>query len=474
MKNTFYNFFYQSLFQVFKIILPIITIPIVSNALGPNGIGTYNYTNSIAQYFVLIAGLGVGVYGNREIARVRENKENLSKKFWEIFNMSFLVSVVSLMLYLLVVSFSKDRSYFYLQSFVIIAAIFDISWFFMGIEDFKKSSLSSLIAQFISFMGILLFVNDSSDLWIYILIQSMNILISQVIMWFFIGKEIIFIRTRIKDIVKHVKPSLQFFIPKVAIILYTNLNKTLLGWLDTRDSVGYFTNTLIMNSILVTLVTTLDLVLLPKFSNLAAKGDTDSIIRTIKKSIHIQLFFTIAMMFGLLIITPKLVPWFFGEKFLLLRNTIPMVSPLVIIMPLGMAVGRQYLVPLNRIGVYNKAVIIGAIVSIITNIILIPFLGIYGAITSTLLAELFVTFTRFVAFKKETKMRFDMKSISIYTISGIIMYLGATILTQNLSPSLVTTLIQVATGFIIYMLLTSIMKVNPLINIFKQRKSLNT
>ncbi|HDT8132976.1 TPA: oligosaccharide flippase family protein, partial [Enterococcus faecalis] len=46
MKNIAKNFFYQSLFQVAKIIIPIITIPIVSNALGPAGLGIYNYTFS--------------------------------------------------------------------------------------------------------------------------------------------------------------------------------------------------------------------------------------------------------------------------------------------------------------------------------------------------------------------------------------------------------------------------------------------
>lgn len=472
MKKTFQNFVYQSIFQLVKIILPLITIPIVSNALGPKGIGVFNYTNSIVQYFVLLAGLGVGVYGNREIARVRDNKTELSKRFWEIFNMSFLVSTFSLVLYIIIVSFSDDKFYFYLQSLIIIGALFDISWFFMGIEDFKKSSLSSLVAQFISFLGIILFVKDSNDLWIYILIQSMNILISQVIMWVFIRKKITFIMPEMVDILKHVNPSLQYFIPKIAIILYTNLNKTLLGWLDTKDSVGYFTNTLIMNGILVTLVTTLDLVLLPRFSNLVAKGDTKSMLNTIKKSIQIQLFFTIAMMFGILIITPKLVPWFFGDKFLLLVKTIPIVSPLIVIIPLGMAVGRQYLVPLNRIGVYNRAVIIGAIVSIITNLILIPFIGIYGAIVATLLAELFVTLTRFTAFKKETKIQFDMKSIIIYIASGIVMYFGTTSITQTMFPSILTTLTQATIGFIIYIFLTTIMQVNPLINMLKQRKNL--
>ncbi len=290
MKKTINNFMYQSIFQLVKIILPLITIPIVSNALGPDGIGTYNYTNSIAQYFVLIAGLGVGVYGNREIAIVRENKEKLSQRFWELFCMSFIISLFSLVAYLLIVSFSEDRIYFYLQSLIVVAAVFDISWFFMGIEDFKKISLSSLFSQIITFLGIVIFVKEANDLWIYILLQSMSILIAQVITWIFIFDKINIKKIALQDIFKHLYPSLQYFIPKIAIILYTNMNKTLLGWLDSKNSVGYYANTLIINGVLVTLVTTLDLVLLPKFSNLVSKGKNEDIVKAMKKTINIQLF----------------------------------------------------------------------------------------------------------------------------------------------------------------------------------------
>lgn len=316
MKKTFYNFIYQSIFQIVKIILPIITIPIVSNALGPSGIGTYNYINSIAQYFVLIAGLGVGVYGNKEIAIVSDDKEKLTRKFWELFGMSFIVSLTSLLVYLIIVSFSDDRFYFYLQSLVILAALFDVSWFFMGIEDFKKTSLSSLIAQIISFIGILVFIKKPEDLWIYILIQSLTLLISQVIMWTFIWEKIEFKKIHLSSMLRHILPSLQFFVPKIAIVLYTNLNKTLLGLLDTKDSVGYYTNTLALNSIIVVLITTLDSVLLPKFSNLVSKGDVKIVLNLIKKTLNLQFFLTIPLMFGVLLITPKLVPWFFGEQFL--------------------------------------------------------------------------------------------------------------------------------------------------------------
>jgi len=237
--------------------------------------------------------------------------------------------------------------------------------------------------------------------------------------------------------------------------------------MDSKESVGFYTNTLILNGVLVTLITTIDMVLLPKFSNLVSKGDIKSVLKIISKSLNIQVFFTLPLMFGIILITPKLVPWYFGNEFLILIKTIPLVSPLVIIMPLGTAIGRQYLVPFNRIKVYNIAVILGAIVSIVANFVFIPVLGLYGALIATLLAELFVTFTRFVSFLKETKIKLPLVSFFCYFFSSLLMYIGVRIITNNLSVSIFTTIIQIILGITIYMVLTSILKNNPLISIVK-------
>ncbi|EKZ0168181.1 oligosaccharide flippase family protein, partial [Enterococcus faecalis] len=161
MKNIAKNFFYQSLFQVAKIIIPIITIPIVSNALGPAELGIYNYTFSIAQYFVLVAGLGVTIYGNREIALAyNRNKQELSKVFWEIFVFKALITIGVIVVYFIVALFLDNRIYLFIQSLTILTVFFDVSWFFMGIEDFKKVSMSSLFVQLITFVLIILFIKN--------------------------------------------------------------------------------------------------------------------------------------------------------------------------------------------------------------------------------------------------------------------------------------------------------------------------
>ena len=58
-KNISANYIYNLIYQIFVIILPIITTPYVSRVLGANGIGIYSYTLSIVTYFTLIGGLGI-------------------------------------------------------------------------------------------------------------------------------------------------------------------------------------------------------------------------------------------------------------------------------------------------------------------------------------------------------------------------------------------------------------------------------
>lgn len=268
MKNIAKNFFYQSLFQLTKIILPIITIPIVSNALGPSGIGLYNYTFSIVQYFVLFAGLGVTMYGNREITLTyNRKKEALSEVFWEILLFKALVSLIVIVVYFIVVSLLNNRSYLFVQSL----AIFAVSWFFMGIEDFKKTSIANLVVQLVTFFLILFLIKNEDDTLKYTLIQGLGLVCSQVSVWFFIPKYIHLTKVDLKKSLSHLKGSFDYFIPQIAIMLYTNLNKTLLGFTLGSVAVGYFTNSLQLNTVFITIITTLDIVLLPHMTSFFAK-----------------------------------------------------------------------------------------------------------------------------------------------------------------------------------------------------------
>ena len=119
MKKVFENFIYQSIYQVLLIILPIITIPIISDTLGPTGVGIFNYVYSITNYFILFIGLGLANYGVREIAQVRESKQKLSQKFWELQIFNFVISTAVLTLFFIITSYLKYSNYYLILSLAV-------------------------------------------------------------------------------------------------------------------------------------------------------------------------------------------------------------------------------------------------------------------------------------------------------------------------------------------------------------------
>lgn len=165
------NYLYNASYQVLLILLPLITGPYVSRILGPTGVGINSYTYSIANWYVLLGSIGVGLYGNRQIAYVRSNEKDLALNFWEIFFMKATVVIIFFAFYIVyVVKFGKYKKFELAQSVYLVAALFDISWFFMGVEDFKRTVTRNTIVKIISLILILIFVKSKSDLLLYIYI----------------------------------------------------------------------------------------------------------------------------------------------------------------------------------------------------------------------------------------------------------------------------------------------------------------
>ncbi|WP_270313630.1 oligosaccharide flippase family protein [Vagococcus fluvialis] len=472
MKKLVHNFIYQAIYQITLIALPIITIPVVSHSLGVDGVGFYNYILSIVTYFILFAGLGLANYGVREIATVNDisQKDVLSKKFWELEIFNIIVAISVILLYFVFILFLPNKEYLIVSGISLVATLFDISWFYQGIQNFKQVSIVNLIVKLISFILIILFINSKEDLMLYFLIQSTSVLISNMSLWLYLKKYIIFVKVGLKDSMKHFKPALHYFIGKVSITLYTTLNKTLLGVLSTTAVVGIYTSSLQLITIMITLIGTVDMVLMPYMTRLVSENDEDRLLTILEKTIDLQLFFSIPLMYGIILINEKLIPWFYGDSFSYLNKTVPFMATLVIIIPLGISIVRQYLFPLNKIREFNISVTIAAAIGIFLSVILIPLVGVWGAILSTLISEISVTGYRVYELIKHTKFKFNVKRIILYFLCSMIMYIVTYYLTKDLNPNFITTSIQVLVGVIIYMLGTYLLNTNQIVNYYMIRK----
>ena len=223
MKKENKNFLYNVIYQLFIYIFPLITVPYTSRILGASNIGIYSYTYSIISFFMLVAMLGINNYGNRAISRVRDDKDKTSYTFCSIYYLQLMLAIIVLIVYLIYVIFfcNEYKLIFLLQTFNLFSTLFDINWFYFGLEKFKLTITRNIIIKVISTILIFIFVKSKSDLWIYTLIMSISILISQLYLVGILHKYITLRKIPVKECLKNLKGCAILFIP---VLAYGNIS----------------------------------------------------------------------------------------------------------------------------------------------------------------------------------------------------------------------------------------------------------
>ncbi|ASR40888.1 hypothetical protein BEN83_05040 [Ligilactobacillus agilis] len=220
------NYLYNAGYQMLALIIPFITAPYISRTLKPHGVGIYADTNAWIQWFVLLASVGIALYGNREIAYVRDDKEKLSRTFWEIQVVKMIMTVISyIVLCFFLNVYTQYKNYMWIQSLNILAVAFDISWFYMGIEDFKRTVIRNTLVKLMSLALILLFVKSPNDIGVYIFLTTLSVTLGNFTLW--PRLRILLVRVGLNTLrpLKHLKTSLALFVPQIATQVYLILGR---------------------------------------------------------------------------------------------------------------------------------------------------------------------------------------------------------------------------------------------------------
>lgn len=456
------NFLYNASYQIFILIIPLLTTPYLARVLGPQGVGINSYTNSVMQYFVIFGCLGTNIYGNRKIAFVRDNKYKLSQTFWEIFLLRFLMLLISLLCFIvLIMNIDKNYFQYYVaQGFTIIANIIDISWFFMGIERFSVTVIRNFLVKIVTLVCIFVFVKSFNDLFIYILILSVSTMLGNLTMVSNL-KGVIY-KPKISEInfLKHFYPSLLLFIPEVATQIYLILNKTMLGSIVSVQASGFYDQSDKIVKIILAVVTATGTVMLPHVANAFSNGQVQKTKEYLYDSFSIVTSLSVPMFFGLMAISSKLVPLFFTDKFLIVVPLMQIESIVIVLIAWSNAIGIQYLLPTKQTKKYTTSVILGAIVNIILNVPLILWVNTFGAIISTVISEFFVTAYQIYSIRNQISMTKLFKDTYKYMIAGLIMFIIVFLTNDLLSISWVSILIEVVIGILVYAVCIMLLRVN--------------
>lgn len=460
------NFIYNILYQILIMLIPLITVPYVSRILGSDGIGTYSYTYSIAYYFMIFAMLGLNNYGNRTIAKVRDNRKNLSKTFKEIYCLQLFTSILMTLIYYLYLLFFKTdyKEIALIQSINIISCLFDINWFFFGIEKFKLTVTRNTIIKTLSLLLIFLFVKNKNDVWVYTLILSGCVLLSQISLWPYLQKYIDNVNVSFKDIFKHFNPCIKLFLPVIAVAIYKVMDKTMIGWFSSVSEVGFYENAEKIINVPNAIIAALGTVMLPRMSNLYANNKDKESKNIINKSIKMMMFLAFAMMFGLICISKNFSIIFFGKEFEKSGVIIILLSITIIFLAWGNVLRTQYLIPKEYDKVYIESAFIGALINLMFNLIFIPRFASIGACIGTIVAEFSVTLFQTISIKKELPIKDYIKGIIPFFLKSFIMFVLVYPLNLFNINSLIRIMVQILLACIIYFIL-NYNYINSLVNI---------
>lgn len=446
------NYLYNLVYQVLILVLPIITTPYISRVLGAENVGIYSFTISIVTYFSLFGTLGVSLYGQREIAYARENNNKRKKIFIEIIIFRFITMSISILIYFFTYARNNEYStYYQILILYLLASVFDISWFFQGIEEFKKTVTRNVIVRTASVCSIFLFVKTSEDLSKYLLIYSLADLLGNLSLWLYLPRYFKGIQIKHINIKRHMIPIILLFIPQIAIKLYNIVDRTMIGYMiEQKSELGNYEEAYKLINVLFTVVSSLGVVMVPRIASTFATGDKKTLNQYIIKSFRFTFFLAFPMMMGIITISKEFVPIFLGEGYDKSVIIINILAPMILLCGITNVIGTQYLLPTKRQKEYTFSILAGLIVNIILNLIAITIAGAIGAAVATTIAQFVVVIIQILYVKKELPIKQALRYMKKYLIASLIMLIVCLVLGIFISNDVASVITKVILGAIIY------------------------
>lgn len=457
MTNVKKNISYQTIYQILTTALPLITAPYLSRVLGASQQGVYSYTNSVVSYFSLFAMLGIVNHGTRAIASCGNNTIKRSEQFEAIFLIQIVTSCMAFTAYILYLLLfcRENRVIAAIQIMTIIACFFDINWLFFGMEQFRITVTRNLVVKIVCVIGILCFVKQSSDLWIYTIFMSGSLLASNIILIFLAPRYLSFTKIKKDIVIKNLKPALILFIPVFAMTVYHVMDKTMLGILSDYQNSGYYYNADKIINIPIGIISGISTVLFPRMVSVLKEKSEVKFQNMFAKCVEGIVLISIILAFGIAAIANEFVPWFFGKEYIACIILVQALAPVMVIKSISTVVRYQYLIPLGKDRIFIYSVLAGAIINVIANMIFIPNLGALGAVIGTLLAELIACIVQLAFISRDIKIWSLFNNLITYIFMGIIMFiivrLNAHILNINIFFKCI---IEILIGIVVFTVLS--------------------
>ncbi|WKY46446.1 flippase [Eubacteriaceae bacterium ES3] len=457
-KNSIYNVAYRML----NVLFPLITATYISRVLFAQGVGQVSYAQNIVSYFTTIAALGIPNYGTREIAKLKGKKELTNSLFTELFTINFIsTALCTTAYYLMIMSieyFQRNINLYMIIGMAIIFNFINVEWLYQGVEEYGYIAKRSFAVKILTLVSILVFVRTENDISTYAAIYCIGIGGNNLFNIINLRKYGVKVTVREVHLKKHLKPVLILLASAIAVELYTMVDTTMIGILCSDENVGYYTNAMKLIKILISVITAIGGVLLPRLSYYNIQGNIDGCSKIVNKVLSILIYFFVPSEIGILLVAGQIMPLLFGSSFEPGVTTLRIASLLICTLGFSNLFGTQILLTFGAEKKLLFCTIFGAIVNVILNAFLIQKFAQNGAALASVVSESIVTLLAILFSSRYISIDLDKKfllSIAFSTV-GMAIVVGSIQITQL--SDILKLFISVVLGGSIYFLLSILTK----------------
>ena len=452
------NALFNILYRVLNVIFPLLSVSYVSRVLAPEGLGKIAYAHNIVSYFVMFAALGIPQYGTREIACRQNDPQRMKKLFSELLVLNFLSTSVCLVLYYLLVgaAFSGERILYLVFSLELLFNYINIDWLYQGREDYVYISLRSILVKVLSLILLVSFVKNPRDYVIYALITCLALGCNYIFNVFHARK---FIGLSLKglNLSQHIKPILILMLSSITSSLYCKVDVTMLGWMSSDAVVGYYANSHKIVNIILTLVTAVTAVFLPRLSYIYAQ-EREKYQYYLSMGVKIVLLLALPGCIGLILVAEPLVVTLFGGLFDPAAPTVQILAILIPIKGVGDLLCYQAIISSGNERHLVKSRILAGVANILLNSFLIPKFGQNGAALASVVSELIVNGMLLRYSLTLEKPRIEKGFLWSAMVSTGVMAVVVVLLRRLLYTPLLSLVVPVVAGAAVYLVVLVMLK----------------
>lgn len=485
-KSISKNIFFKLLLNIFNLIIPILIGPYALRVLGPENMGTVNFSQTIYGYFYIFAGFGVYQYGLREVSRVRDNKEKLSSVFTNLFIFTLITNIITVAIYVIFIHNSYYGSQTYIacmiMTFNLVANVFYIEWLNEALENFGFITIKTIVVRIIYVILLLTTVRSSDNLKEYMIVLVLYTLLNNLLSFIYIKRRIKFNFSNIK-LKKHIKPMFLVVILSNANVLYTQLDRLMLGQFVSTVSVAYYATAQNISTMINTLLLTVITVTIPRLSNYVANDSDEEYLTLLDKISKLYFLFLFPASIGMFLLSKEIILLYGGSEYMASVPIMMVFSLYIISLGYDTILSNQVMYTRRKEKQQVKIIFIGGLINLLLNILLVVF-GKYNgttAVATTLFANICVIVMENIYVRKVLKVKFNIFSMDklkymfvsllFIPVTFIIRQFTGNIFESQELNAIVISLITVAVNGLIYFLVLFIIKDENLMEV--KNKMLN-